>query len=59
MLPKRDQETVNLHPVLLRQYGFECGHGVFWSASLDIPPAVDDAVDVDVDPNTWLMTPNT
>jgi len=58
MLPKRDQETIDLHPVLLRQHGFECSHGVFWGASVYIPPAVGDAVDVDVNPNTRLMIPN-
>src|SRR4026208_1535583 len=58
MLTKRDQETIDLHPVLLRQDDFKCSHRVCWSASLDVSATVGDAVDMDVDPNTWLMTPN-
>jgi hypothetical protein len=59
MFAERNQETVDLYPVLLRQYGFECGHGVYRGTSLDVPPTVGDTVNMDVDPNTWLMTPDT
>ena|SRR5215510_7298131 len=58
MFAKRHQEAVNLHPVLLREHSFECRHRVLWGAPLYIPPAVGDTVDVNVDANTWLLTPN-
>ena len=58
VFPKRHQEAVDLHPVLLWEHGFECGHGLFWSLPMHISPAVGDAVDVNVDANTRLLTPN-
>src|SRR5262249_42858962 len=57
MFPKRHQEAVDLYPVLLWEHSFECGHGLFWGLLVHISPAVGDAVDVNVDANTWLPTP--
>ena len=58
MLAKRYEQTVNLHPVLLWQYGFESQHRAFRSALGNIAPPVGDAMDVDIDPNRWLLTRN-
>ncbi len=58
MLTKRYEQTVNLHPVLLWQYGFESQHRAFRGALGNIAPPVGDAMDVDIDPNRWLLTRN-
>jgi hypothetical protein len=59
MLAKRYQQTVDLHPVLLRQHSFESLHGAFRSALRDIAPPVGDAMDMDINPNKRLLTRNT
>ena len=59
MLAKRYQEAIDLHPVLLREHGFKSRHRALWSGPLHITPAVSDAVHVNVDTNTGLLTPNT
>ena len=58
MLAKRHQQTVDLHPVLLRQHGFESQHRTFRSALGDIAPPVGDAMNMDIDPNGRLLTRN-
>src|SRR5215813_14550971 len=58
MLAKRHQQTVDLHPVLLRQRGFESQHRAFRGALGHIAPAVGDAMDMDIDPNKRLLTRN-
>src|SRR2546428_10149368 len=40
VFPKRPQETVDLHPVLLWEHAFECGHGLFWSLPIPTSPAL-------------------
>src|SRR5262249_22155193 len=59
MVAKRHQETVDLHPVLLRQHGFESQHRAFRGALSNIAPPVGDAMDMDIDPNRRLLTRNT
>src|SRR5215467_16144729 len=58
MLAKRHQQTVDLHPVLLRQHGFESQHRAFRGARGHIAPAVSDTMDMDIDPNRRLLTGN-
>ena len=58
MLAKRYQQTVDLHPVLLRQHGFETHHRALRGALGHIAPAVGDAMDMDIDPNKRLLTRN-
>jgi hypothetical protein len=58
VLTKRHQEAVDLYPVLLWEHGFEGGHGLFRGTPTHIAPAVGDAVDVNVDTDTGLLTPN-
>ena len=58
MLAKRHQQTVDLHPVLLRQHGFESQHRAFRGALGHIAPAVGDAMDMDIDANGRLLTRN-
>ena len=59
MLAKRYQEAIDLHPILLWEHGFKCSHRALWSGPMHISPAVGDAVHVNVDTNTGLLTPNT
>src|SRR5215510_7047641 len=40
MLAKRHQQTVDLHPVLPRQHGFESPHRAFRGALRHIAPAI-------------------
>jgi hypothetical protein len=42
MLPERDEEAIDVDPVLLRQDVFESDHGAFWRSCMHIPPAVGD-----------------
>jgi hypothetical protein len=58
MLAKRHQQTVDFHPVLLRQHGFESQHSAFRGALRYIAPAVGDAMDMDIDSNRGLLTRN-
>src|SRR5262249_16011853 len=58
MLAKRYQQTVDLHPVLPRQHGFESQHRAFRSTLGDIAPAVGNTMNMDVDPNKRLLTRN-
>ena len=58
MLAKRYQQTVDLHPVLLRQHGFESQHRAFRGALGYIAPAVADAMDMDIDSDKRLLTRN-
>ena len=58
MLAKRHQQTVDLHPVLLRQHGFESDHRALRGAFGDIAPPVGDAMDMDIDPDKRLLTRN-
>ena len=58
MLAKRHEKAVDLHPVLLRQHGFEGTHGAFRCSLRDISPSVGDTMDMDIDPNRRLMTRN-
>ena len=58
MLAKRYQQTVDLHPVLLWQHGFESQHRAFGGALGHIAPTVGDTMDMDIDPNKRLLTRN-
>jgi len=58
MLAKRYQQTVDLHPVLLRQHGFESYHRAFRGALGHIAPSIGDAMDMNIDPNKRLLTRN-
>ena len=58
MLAKRYEQTVDLHPVLLRQHGFESHHRALRGALGHIAPAVGNAMDMDIDPNKRLLTRN-
>ena len=59
MLAKRHQQTVDLHPMPLRQHSFESQHRAFRGTLGNIAPPVGDAMDMDIDPNRWLLTRNT
>jgi hypothetical protein len=58
MLPERDQQTIDLYPILPREHGFESGHSAFWSPRLDIAPAIGHPMDMNVDADVWLMAGN-
>jgi len=58
MLAKRYQQAVDLHPVLLRQHGFESQRRTFRGALGNIAPPVGDTMDMDINSNRWLLTCN-
>src|SRR4029450_6752911 len=58
MLAKRHQQTVDLHPVLLRQHGFESQHRAFRGALRHKAPAGGYAVVRRMECNRRLLTRN-
>jgi len=59
MLPKWDEKAVDVDPVLLWQDVFKGSHGAFRRACVYVPPAVGDAMHMNVYANVGLIARNT
>src|SRR5262249_43928116 len=58
MLAKWHQQTVDLHPILLREHGFKGNHRAFRSTLRNIAPPVGDPMDMDIASDKRLLTRN-
>ena len=58
MLSERDEEAIDVDPVLLRQDVFESDHSALWRSCMHISPAVGDTMDMNIHANKWLVTCN-
>jgi hypothetical protein len=58
MLPERDQQTINLYPIGTRKNFFKRHRGLFRGWGVDIPPAIRDAVNMDIDGDPRLIAGN-
>src|SRR5439155_12098262 len=53
---ERNQQRVDLDPIAARKFFLQFAHRLFGRASLHVAPAIDDAMDVDIDADATLST---
>ena len=52
---KGNEQAVDLHPILLREFGFKSNHGLLWCGSLHIPPTIGLAMHMNINTNACLV----
>src|SRR5262245_60766690 len=55
MLAEGDQQAIDLYPIRTWKNFFECGCRLFRRRRVDIPPAIRDTVNVDIDRDARLI----